>query len=207
MSGNQRIALAITGASGVQYALRLLEVLLEAGCHVDLLISKPGQVVIGMETDLELPGRTADMQRFFAARHADAPGTLTVLGMDQWTAAVASGSGAPDAMVICPCTTGTLAAVAAGHCNSLLERAADVVLKERKRLIVMPREMPLSEIHLENMLRLARMGAVIMPPNPGFYNKPESIDELIDFVVARTLDHLDVPHRLVPRWGLDDGDG
>jgi 4-hydroxy-3-polyprenylbenzoate decarboxylase len=207
VSGNQRIALGITGASGVQYALRLLEVLLEAGCHVDLLVSKPGQVVIGMETDLDLPGRTADMQRFFAERHADAPGTLAVLGMDQWTAAVASGSGAPDAMVLCPCTTGTLAAVAAGHCNSLLERAADVVLKERKRLVVMPREMPLSEIHLENMLRLARMGAVIMPPNPGFYNKPETIDELIDFVVARVLDHLDVPQRLVPRWGLDDGDG
>ncbi len=205
MSASQRIALGITGASGVQYALRLLETLLEAGCHVDLLISKPGRVVIGMETDLDLPGRAADMQRFLAERHRDAPGTLAVLGMDQWTAAVASGSGAPDAMVIAPCTTGTLAAVAAGHCNSLLERAADVVLKERKRLIVMPREMPLSEIHLENMLRLARMGAVIMPPNPGFYNKPESIDELIDFVVARTLDHLDVPHRLVPRWGLDDG--
>ncbi len=204
MSTGPRIALAITGASGAQYALRLLEVLLEAGCHVDLLISKPGRVVIGMETELELPGRAADMQRFFAQRHADAPGTLDVLGMDQWTAAIASGSGAPDAMVICPCTTGTLAAVAAGHCNSLLERAADVVLKERRKLVLLPREMPLSEIHLENMLGLARMGAVIMPPNPGFYNRPETVAELIDFVVARVLDHLDVQHRLMPRWGLDD---
>lgn len=197
-----RIALAITGASGVQYALRLLECLLDSGCHVYLMISKPGQVVVGMDTDLKLPGRTAGIQRFFEERHPDAPGTIEVLGQDQWTAPVASGSGAPDAMVICPCTTGTLAAVAAGHCTSLLERAADVVLKERRRLIVMPREMPFSEIHLENMLRLARAGAVIMPPNPGFYHHPRSIDEVIDFVVARVLDHLDIEQDLTPRWGL-----
>jgi len=197
-----RIALAITGASGVQYALRLLECLLESGCHVYLMISKPGQVVFGMDTDLKLPGRTGEIQRFFEGRHPDVPGTLEVLGQDQWTAPVASGSGAPDAMVICPCTTGTLAAVAAGHCTSLLERAADVVLKERRRLIVMPREMPFSEIHLENMLRLARAGAVIMPPNPGFYHHPASIEEVIDFVVARVLDHLDIEQDLTPRWGL-----
>jgi len=197
-----RIALAVTGASGVQYALRLLECLLERGCHVYLMISKPGQIVVGMDTDLKLPGRTADIQRFFEARHPDVPGTLEVLGQDQWTAPVASGSGAPDAMVICPCTTGTLAAVAAGHCTSLLERAADVVIKERRRLIVMPREMPFSEIHLENMLRLARAGAVIMPPNPGFYHHPRSVEELIDFVVARVLDHLGIEQDLSPRWGL-----
>jgi len=197
-----RIALAVTGASGVQYALRLLECLLERGCHVYLMISKPGQIVVGMDTDLKLPGRTADIQRFFEARHPDVPGTLEVLGQDQWTAPVASGSGAPDAMVFCPCTTGTLAAVAAGHCTSLLERAADVVIKERRRLIVMPREMPFSEIHLENMLRLARAGAVIMPPNPGFYHHPRSVEELIDFVVARVLDHLGIEQDLSPRWGL-----
>lgn len=199
----KRIVLAITGASGVQYALRLLECLLVADCHVYLLVSRPGHVVIGMDTDLAVPGRSADMQRFFAERHADAPGTVEVLGMDQWTASIASGSGAPDAMVICPCTTGTLAAVAGGHCNSLLERAADVVLKERRGLIVMPREMPFSEIHLENMLRLARMGAVIMPPNPGFYHHPQGVGDLVDFVVARVLDHLGLAHRLMPRWGLD----
>jgi len=199
-----RVALAITGASGVQYALRLLECLLDGSCHVYLLVSRPGHVVIGMDTDLRVPGRPADMQRFFDERHPDTPGTLEVLGMDQWTAPIASGSGAPDAMVLCPCTTGTLASVASGQCASLLERAADVVLKERKRLIVMPREMPFSEIHLENMLRLARMGAVIMPPNPGFYNHPQSVDDLVDFVVARVLDHLDVPHRLMPRWGMEE---
>lgn len=201
----KRVALAITGASGVQYGLRLLGCLLDAGCHVYLLVSKPGHVVIGMETDLKVPGRPADMQRFFAERHAGASGTLEVLGMDQWTAPVASGSGAPDAMVICPCTTGTLAAVASGQCSSLLERAADVVLKERRRLIIVPRETPFSEIHLENMLRLARMGAVVMPPSPGFYHRPTTVDELVDFVVARVLDHLDVPQSLTPRWGLDDG--
>ena len=199
----KRVTLAITGASGVQYALRLLDCLLNAGCHVYLLVSKPGHVVIGMDTDLTVPARPADMQRFFEARHPDATGRLEVLGMDQWTAPVASGSGAPDAMVVCPCTTGTLAAIAAGQCASLLERAADVVLKERRRLIVMPREMPFSEIHLENMLRLARMGAVIMPPNPGFYHRPERIEDLVDFVVARVLDHLDLPQTLTPRWGLD----
>ena len=197
-----RIALAMTGASGAQYGLRLLECLLQAGCHVYLMISKPGQVVVGMETDLELPGRARDMQRFFAERHEGAPGTLEVLGMDQWTAPVASGSAAPDAMVICPCTTGTLAAVAAGQCNSLLERAADVVLKERKRLVVMPREMPLSEVHLENMLRLARAGAVIMPPNPGFYHRPDTVEDLVDFVVARVLDHLDIEQSIMARWGM-----
>jgi len=203
MSSNPpRIALAITGASGAQYALRLLECLLEAGCHVYLLISKPGQIVIGMDTELKLPGRTADIQNFFEQRHPDAPGRLEVLGLDQWTAPLASGSGVPDAMVVCPCTTGTLAALAAGHCTSLLERAADVVLKERRKLIVMPREMPFSEIHLENMLRLARAGAVIMPPNPGFYHHPAGIDDLVDFVVARVLDHLGVEQQLTPRWGM-----
>ena len=203
MSAQRRIVLALTGASGVQYALRLLGCLLESDCHVYLLISRPAQVVIGMDTDIALPGRVADMQRFFERRHAEVPGRLEVLGMEQWSASIASGSGAPDAMVICPCTTGTLASVAAGMCSSLLERAADVVLKERRRLIVMPREMPFSEIHLENMTRLARMGAVIMPPNPGFYHRPQHVDELIDFVVARVLDHLEVAHQLTPRWGLE----
>lgn len=204
MSEPRRIALAMTGASGAQYGLRLLECLLHAGCHVYLLVSRPGQVVIGMDTELKLPGRPADMQRFFGEHFGPVPGTLEVLGMDQWTAPVASGSGAPEAMVICPCTTGTLAAVAGGHCTSLLERAADVVLKERRRLVIMPREMPLSEIHLENMLRIARMGAIVMPPNPGFYNHPRTVEDLVDFVVARVLDQLDVPQKLAPRWGLDE---
>lgn len=207
MTETPRIVLAITGASGVQYALRLLACTLRAGCHVYLLVSKPGQVVIGMDTGLSVPARPADMKRFFDDHFGPTPGRLEVLGMDQWTASIASGSGAPDAMVVCPCTTGTLAAIAGGQCSSLMERAADVVLKERRRLILMPREMPFSEIHLENMLRLARMGAVIMPPNPGFYNHPASVDDLVDFVVARVLDHLGLAQTLVPRWGLDEPEG
>lgn len=197
------VALAMTGASGIQYGVRLLQCLLEAQRRVYLMLSKPAQIVTAMETDLELPGRGGDIEAFLGARYQARPGQLSVFGLEQWTAPVASGSGAPDAMVICPCTTGTLAALAAGSSNNLIERAADVCLKERRTLIVMPREMPLSVIHLENMLRLARAGAVLMPPNPGFYNKPRHIADLIDFVVARVLDHLQIEHTLTPRWGID----
>lgn len=198
----QTVALAMTGASGMQYALRLLECLVQADRQIYLMLSKPAHVVIGMETALRLPGRRAEIEQFFTSHYAARSGQISVFGSDQWTAPVASGSGAPDAMVVCPCTTGTLSAIACGNSNNLIERAADVCLKERRQLIIMPREMPFSEIHLENMLRLARAGAVIMPPNPGFYNKPQSIAELIDFVVARTLDHLQIEHELMPRWGL-----
>jgi flavin prenyltransferase len=197
------IALAITGASGSPYALRLLECLIEAQVHIYVMVSQPAQMVISMESDLKLPSRPAEMQRFLAARFQAVEGQLEVFGREQWTAPVASGSGAPDAVVICPCTTGTLAAVACGASRSLLERAADVALKERKQLILVVRETPLSEIHLENMLKLSRMGAVIMPANPGFYYRPQGIDDLVDFIVARILDHLNIAHQLLPRWGMD----
>ncbi len=167
-------------------------------------MSKPAQIVMGMDTDIPVPSRTADVQKQFASMYGARAGQLKAFGQQEWTAPVASGSGAPDAMVICPCTTGTLASVAAGTCNSLLERAADVVIKEGKKLIVMPREMPFSLIHLENMQRLARAGVVIMPPNPAFYNLPETVDELIDFVVARVMDQLDVKQTLMPRWGIEE---
>ena len=195
------IALAMTGASGALYGLRLLECLLNARRRVYLMLSQPAQVVIGMETELSLPGRPADIERFFQQRHGAEQGQLRVFGKEQWTAPVASGSGAPRAMVVCPCTTGTLAAIAAGTSDNLIDRAADVVLKEGRKLILVPRETPYSAIHLENMLRLARAGAVILPPNPGFYHRPASIDDLVDFVVARILDHLQVEHSLQPRWG------
>jgi len=182
----------------------LIECLVQANCEVYVLMSKPALVVMGMDTELPVPSRTADIEREFSERYKAAPGQIKAFGQQQWTAPVASGSGAPDAMVVCPCTTGSLAAIAAGNCNNLLERAADVVLKERKLLIMMPREMPFSSIHLENMLRLSNAGAVIMPPNPAFYQKPETIDDLIDFVVARVMDQLDVPQTLMPRWGIDD---
>ncbi|VAW77422.1 Flavin prenyltransferase UbiX [hydrothermal vent metagenome] len=198
---DKTIALALTGASGAQYGLRLLEILIQNKVAVYLMISKPGQIVINMETDLKLSGKNNDMQQTLAALYHAEPGQLTLFDKDQWTAPVASGTGVADAMVICPCTMGTLAAVANGLSNNLIERAADVTIKEKRPLILVPREAPFSIIHLQNMLQLAQAGATIMPPNPGFYYKPTTINELIDFVVARILDHIDIPHCLLPRWG------
>ena len=195
------VVVAMTGASGIQYALRLIECLVRADCRVWVLMSKPARIVMGMDTDLPVPARTKDVREQFAARYGAREGQLDAFGQEEWTAPVASGSGVPDAMVICPCTTGTLASVAAGTCNNLLERAADCVIKEGRLLVVMPREMPFSTIHLENMLRLARAGVVVMPPNPAFYNLPKTVEELVDFVVARVLDRLGVPQTLMPRWG------
>jgi 4-hydroxy-3-polyprenylbenzoate decarboxylase len=195
------IAVAITGASGAQYGLRLVECLLDAGREVQLMLSQAGQVVINMETDLDLPGRSAGIQAFLAERFAAAPGQLAVFGRQQWTAPVASGTNPPEAMVICPCTTGTLASVANGICDDLIDRAADVALKERRKLILVVRETPLSSIHLQNMLALSNAGAVIMPANPGFYFRPQRVEELVDFMVARVLDHLGVAHALGARWG------
>lgn len=195
------VTLAMTGASGAPYGLRLLECLIRSGEQVQVMISQPGQVVLAMESDFSLPARPADTARVLAERFGARPGQLQVFGRDQWTAPVASGSSAPRAMVVCPCTTGTLSAIACGASDHLIDRAADVVLKERRTLILVPRETPFSEIHLENMLKLARMGAVILPPNPGFYHRPERVEDLVDFVVARILDHLAIDHDLVPRWG------
>ena len=197
------IALAFTGASGAPYGLRLLECLIQAKKRVYLMISGPGQVVLSMETDLKLPGQPAALQRFFRKHYGAAEGQLEVFGKEQWTAPVASGSGAPRGMVVCPCTMGTLASIANGLSGNLIERAADVVIKEGRKLILVPREAPFSAIHLENMLKLARLGVVILPPNPGFYHQPKSIDDLVNFVVARILDQLGIEHELVPKWGED----
>ena len=198
---DKTIALAMTGASGAPYGLRLLESLLAAGAKVYLMVSPPGQVVLSMETDLQVPGRPAEMQAFFAERYGAKQGQLQVFGKDQWTAPVASGSGAPDAMIVCPCTTGTLSAVACGASNSLIERAADVVIKEQRKLIMVVRETPLSAIHLENMLKLSRLGVVMLPATPGFYQNPASVEDIVDFVVARILEQLDIKHDLMPGWG------
>lgn len=195
------IALAMTGASGAAYGLRLLQCLIESGEQVYLMISAPGQVVVSMESDIQLSGRPAEIGRILGERFGADEGQLQVFGREEWTAPVASGSSVPRSMVICPCTMGTLASVAAGISNNLIDRAADVVLKEGRQLILVPRETPFSAIHLENMLKLARMGAVILPPNPGFYTGPASIEDLVDFVVARILDQLGVEHALMKRWG------
>lgn len=195
------VTLIMTGASGSDYGLRLLEELLKAGVQVYLLLSRPAQIVINMETDIKLPSRASDIQDYFTKKYHVVEGQLQVFEKEQWMAPIASGSGVADATVVCPCTTGTLSAIAVGSSKNLLERAADVALKERKTLILVVRETPFSEIHLKNMLTLSRMGAIIMPANPGFYHKPKKVSDLIDFMVARVLDHLSIPHQLIPIWG------
>ncbi|MCK5903437.1 MAG: UbiX family flavin prenyltransferase [Cocleimonas sp.] len=191
----------MTGASGAAYGLRLLEMLLKTGVRVYLLLSRPAHIVIKMETDLQLPTRASEVEAFFNETYQIKKGQLRVFEKQQWLAPIASGSGVADATIVCPCTTGTLSSIALGSSRNLLERAADVALKERKKLILVIRETPFSEIHLENMLKLTRMGAIIMPANPGFYFNPQSLSDLIDFMVARLLDHLDIEHQLQPQWG------
>ena len=198
------IAVALTGASGAQYGLRLLQCLVGAGRRVQVMVSGPAQLVINLETDLKLAGSAPQVERALSEYTGAAAGQLVVYGKEQWTAPVASGSNPPAAMAICPSTTATRAAVAAGASRSLIERAADVMIKERRPLVLVVREMPFSPIHLEHMLSLARIGVTIMPANPAFYHRPARVEDLVDFVVARTLDHLGVEHALVGRWGESD---
>jgi 4-hydroxy-3-polyprenylbenzoate decarboxylase len=200
-SWNKTIAVGLTGASGIHYGLQVVRSSIAADVRVYLLVSQAAQVVLRMEADLDVPSRPADAERFFTDYFDAAPGQIRVFGRQQWTAPVASGTNPPDAMTICPCTTGTLASIAAGLSQDLMDRAADVVLKEGRKLILVIREMPFTAVHLENMLRLARAGAVIMPANPGFYFRPQRIEDIYDFVAARVLDHLGVPHGLTARWG------
>jgi 4-hydroxy-3-polyprenylbenzoate decarboxylase len=192
------IVVALTGASGAPYAVRLLEALVAAERPVQLIVSSHGLRLL--QTEMDIASVPALRERVGAS------------GWDRWItafddndrgAAPASGSALNAGMIVCPCSMGTLSAIAAGSSRSLVERAADVALKERRPLVLVPRETPLSAIHLENMLRVTRAGAVVMPAAPGFYHRPESIVDLVNFMVARMLDHLKVPHRLVARWGSD----
>lgn len=201
MPADATITLAVTGASGFPYALRLLEVLLAARCRVYLMVSRAARVVAATESSLRLKAQPARLARQLQDLLGAGEGQLSVFGEEDWFAPVASGSGAPSRMVVCPCSTGTLSAIACGASNNLIERAADVVLKERRQLILVPRESPYSTIHLEHMLSLSRQGVVILPASPGFYHRPAAIADLVDFVVARILNHLQVEHRLMPPWG------
>lgn len=198
---NNAITVAITGASGAPYALRLLQQLAQAYDRIYLIVSAPARMVIATECALNLPENTELLGARLCAHLAIPDTCIEVLARDNWFAPVASGSSAPRQMVVCPCSTGTLSAIACGASDNLIERAADVVLKERGQLILVPRETPFNDIHLENMLKLSRMGAVIMPAAPGFYQQPQSVDDLVNFIVARILDHLGVEHHLLPRWG------
>lgn len=201
MIQERTITLAMTGASGAQYGLRLLQCLLAAECRVYLLLSSAAEVVIRTETDLDLPSTLEEQQLFLSQRYGAEEDQLTLFGRDDWFSPVASGSSSPASMVICPASGGTLSSIATGASNNLIERAADVALKERRQLILVPRETPYSAIHLENMLKLTQLGAVVLPASPGFYMQPDSVEALIDFVVARILDQLDIEQDLMPRWG------
>ena len=198
------ICLAFTGASGMQYGVRLLECLFEASCRVQLLYSQAAQIVARQEMELVSPSRASDAQVFFRERYAALRGRLDVFGPDEWFSAVGIGSNPPGAMVVCPCTMGKLASITQGLAKNLIERAVDVVLKEGRKLVLVPRETPFSVIHLENMLRLVHVGAVILPPAPGFYHHLQRIEGSVAFVVARILDQLRLLYSLMPRWGVEE---
>jgi flavin prenyltransferase len=190
------LVVAITGASGSPYAVRLLQLLAAARRPVSLIVSAHGYRLLGAESGIT---SQAELRRAVGAARWDA--TITPFDDTDRGAAPASGSAPGAGMVICPCSMGTVAAIAAGTSRSLIERAADVTLKERRLLVLVPRETPVSVIHLENMLRVAKAGALVLPASPGFYHRPATVPDLVDFVVARILDHLGVPQTVVPRWG------
>jgi flavin prenyltransferase len=195
-----RIFLGITGASGARYAARLLEALTEADCEVGVCASAAGLEVIATELygDARL-SRDETLARFTEL----ARGELTVYDPQDWRAPYASGSAKVDAYVICPCSMGTLGTIASGAMSNLIHRAASVALKEDRRLVLMPRETPLSTIHLENMLTVRRAGATVLFLAPGFYHGAQSMDDLVDFMVARALDQLGLENALIRRWGTD----
>ncbi len=198
---DKRVSIALTGASGMPYALRLIELLVKANVQVFVMVSKAAQIVMATETEFKLPGQAAAQQAHLTDIFSAKDEQIKVFNKEQWFSPVASGSSAPSSMVVVPCSTGCLSAIATGASNNLIERAADVALKERRKLILVPRETPYSEIHLEHMLKLTRMGAIILPASPGFYHNPETLDDMVDFIVARILDHLDVEQGLIDRWG------
>lgn len=199
--GLKTLTIAMTGASGAPYTLRLLEICLQTDIQLQFICSPPAQIVLGMESDLKLTGSPQKIQRQLATWFDTDPSRISVFAKDQWTSPAASGSSVADAMVVCPCTMGTLAAIAAGTSENLIHRAADVIIKEHKKLILVPRETPFSSIHLENMLKLSNLGVVILPPNPGFYQGVSQLSDIIDFVIARILDQLGIENEISPRWG------
>jgi flavin prenyltransferase len=194
-SSDLPIVVAITGASGAPYAVRLLEQLLAADRSVWLIVTSHGLRLLHTELDIDSVDALRTQVGPAAWRRL-----VTVYDDADRGAAPASGSARNAGMVICPCSMGTLSAISVGASRSLVERAADVMLKERRTLVLVPRETPLSAIHLQNMLRVTRAGAVVMPAAPGFYHRPQNIQDLVDFVVARVLDHMGVEHAIARRW-------
>lgn len=196
----QPIVVGITGASGSIYGLRLIEELLRAGHQVAILLSDAGRQVLAFETGLKLPEDPAAC-RGALRNHFNVAEKLQFYPLDDFFAPIASGSSAPAALVVCPCSMGSLGRIAAGLSDNLLERVADVVLKEGKQLLLVPRETPFNQLHLQNMLRLSQAGAKILPAMPGFYTQPQSVAEMVDFVIGKALDQLGVEHTLFKRWG------
>jgi 4-hydroxy-3-polyprenylbenzoate decarboxylase len=193
---------AITGASGSVYGLRVIEQLLKAGHKVHLIVSRTAFLIINTETGIDFLSRTATeteiekkIQRHFSSKN------IKYYSEQNLSAPVSSGSFITDGMLVVPCSMKTLSGIANGYANNLIERSADVVLKEGRRLIIAPREMPLSAIHLENMLKLARLGVRIVPPIPAFYQKPKKLSDIVDFVAGKILDSAGVKHNLFKRWG------
>jgi 4-hydroxy-3-polyprenylbenzoate decarboxylase len=202
VTAQRPLVVAITGASGAPYAVRLLEQLLAADREVWLIISAHGWRLLRLEAGIE----DLDALRTAVGAAAWTRGVTVFQDTDRG-ASPASGSARSAGMVICPCSMGTLAAISTGASRSLIERAADVALKEQRPLLLVPRETPYSRIHLENMLRASDAGATVLPASPGFYHGPSSVADLVDFVVARVLDHLEVEHQLGHRWGRESSSG
>lgn len=201
MAKRETIALAFTGASGLQYGFSLLQQLLAADKRVLLMVSEPARQVAHLDMGIDLPRSTQAIKHYFCAKNPAYERLLFVYGQQDWRSPLASGSGDWDKLVICPCTAKTLAAVANGIGDNLIHRSAEVALKERRQLLIVYRETPYSTIQLQNMLNLSRAGALIMSANPGFYHRPQSVQDIIDFVVAKVLDQLKIEHSLLPCWG------
>ncbi len=198
---NNSITFAMTGASGAIYGLNLLKHLVNHYQQIHLLISDAARVVLATETGLKLPGSPSKIRSLITEYCGCDADNIEVYAKENWYSPVASGSAAPTQMVICPASMGCISAIAVGASNNLLERAADVVLKEKGQLILLPREMPFSTIHLRNLLSLSEAGATIMPACPGFYTEPETIEDLADFVSARILNHLGIQNTVIHAWG------
>lgn len=197
----RHVVVTITGASGSIYGLRLIQELLNSGCSVSVLISRAGFAVLKEEQGLDWSGE-ADLVSVRLCRHFNvAPERLRHYAETDFLAPFASGSAAPDAMVFAPCSMGSIARIASGISGNLPERAADVMIKERKPLLLVPRETPLSSIHLENMLKLSQLGVGIIPAMPGFYGKPQTVDDMVNFVVGKVLNVMGVENPLSVKWG------
>ena len=197
----KHVAVAITGASGAVYGLRLVAELLGQGCRVSLMVSGAGRQVLHLERQLTWPEDTAGFEQQARAYFKADAEQLSCYAEQDFTAPVASGSAAADAMVVIPASMGSVGRIACALSSNLIERVADVMLKERRPLIVVPRETPLNTLHLQNLLTLSQAGAVIVPAMPAFYSQPQSVEDLVDFVVGKVLDTLNMPHALFTRWG------